>query len=1183
MSSIPTKIIFYNIIIHLDVFTHSFARVSMKLDYSPAANDQFFSQVLSCPLRPCSFDVYMNLTEDAANISIHTIGPQLVISGYAFPGSAIEHILHFNTDYSTQTPSITINSNVIGNDIVLNPFMLLKQPQNRSLSSIQADYWRDGSIEGYLANVSFSLFGTGFTAPVSINNYGLSFHANALLFDLYKANLIGNSPPDSTFDDFTLNIDGAFLNGPDSFVNNLEHYIYNYVRTKYMQSQERITNAQAEINHITSLIQQYNQTLAEYQMNLTALSLIQNIALNKVIESAAFVHTTQMSLNASVQQTLSDILSACENINCPNMCLPRALCQSCDNHLTLGERGTKYAGSVRTKQLQNKEQIVTEKKWHTENTCRTTINIKGWGETTFGQTCSYKTVSGNVTQEKQVTYYDWVNMSQIQVSEIDDHPYTVEQVCCSENCDIQIMNFSCAINNAGCRIAQKPAIDVLTEAEKALVEPVLQLYQANMNLSIAKTELALIEAKYSVLEIQYNKTSAKLVKLLKQLKASNNALMAIQGEVSPFLEIVQVLESNSIQQLLLKNISFFVAVMETSPTKFPIDILCSIPSHDTTLTITIETDFSSTEPILFRFIADNVLMDLIQYFENVGAKQRRSVFQPSYNHQQFMEKCASLKIVKMFLNELNQSLEFVLLKSNEALHNVTLVAERISNITSMEPLEFPHINFTFLNETYQYVIDEDDLFLEAKNDSSIKDLTWLFSELQKWTLLLTTSVSHNLFSSWQHGIMSVYGKFGLKNIANQSCYSFTDCLTTVGNIVHDLVIDTEINQSSLLTALPSAKQSLLQLSLSNDISIPEASSHINKMYDIITAIDNSNYWCGGLPVITQHPMSISYVEVNTLLNLSCAAQSTVQPLTYSWRKDGFVLPYSTTSNLIINITTLLDEGQYQCTASNAIGTVESHLAEVYIYTPPAIVLSPSNYATFEGSDNGGWFACNATGHPLPGYQWYYRSPNTSQWVAVKSSDSNELVVHKPTSQDEGWYKCEAFIGNTSVYSQAAYLTVYAASFSTLKVPMELLMIILHPLPKITNQYEEGLKELLRLNIASYIEDNKVKVTDIVTLFGYNNVTVHVLVTFALSYHHNYSKSQLISDQATGALANKDTFMTNLVKFETKLQQKTLYFDYKNSTYASIGLLLEIGELIYDCPNGRGLQYANFLCSKLYNL
>ena len=53
----------------------------------------------------------------------------------------------------------------------------------------------------------------------------------------------------------------------------------------------------------------------------------------------------------------------------------------------------------------------------------------------------------------------------------------------------------------------------------------LQLYQANMNLSIANTELALVEAKYSVLEIQYNKTSAKLVKLLKQLKASNNALV----------------------------------------------------------------------------------------------------------------------------------------------------------------------------------------------------------------------------------------------------------------------------------------------------------------------------------------------------------------------------------------------------------------------------------------------------------------------------------------------------------------------------------------------------------------------------------------------------------------------------------------------------------------------------------
>ena len=106
----------------------------MKVEYSPAANDEFFSQVLPCSLRPCPFDVYMNLTESSSNIkdiSIHTIGPQLVISGYTFPGSAIKHVLHFNTDYSVQTPSITINSNVIGNDIVLNPFMLLKQPQDK--------------------------------------------------------------------------------------------------------------------------------------------------------------------------------------------------------------------------------------------------------------------------------------------------------------------------------------------------------------------------------------------------------------------------------------------------------------------------------------------------------------------------------------------------------------------------------------------------------------------------------------------------------------------------------------------------------------------------------------------------------------------------------------------------------------------------------------------------------------------------------------------------------------------------------------------------------------------------------------------------------------------------------------------------------------------------------------------
>ena len=164
-------------------------------------------------------------------------------------------------------------------------------------------------------------------------------------------------------------------------------------------------------------------------------------------------------------------------------------------------------------------------------------------------------------------------MSQVQVLQVDDHPYTVEQICCSEACGTQIIDFICAISNAGCHIAQKPAIDALTEAEKALIEPVLQLYQANMNLSIAKTELALVESKYAVTEIQYNKTIKELVNLQNQLGTSNDGLSAIQDELSPILEIAQLLESNSIQQLLrLKNVSFFITVMETSPTIFPINI-----------------------------------------------------------------------------------------------------------------------------------------------------------------------------------------------------------------------------------------------------------------------------------------------------------------------------------------------------------------------------------------------------------------------------------------------------------------------------------------------------------------------------------------------------------------------------------------------------------------------------------
>ena len=1159
----------------------------MKLDYSAGRKDELFSKVFQCVNQACPFDVFVQLPDLKIidYISLRTNHITLSIDGYSFEKGALDHVITINS--SSDDPQLTgaqllIESNITGSQLILNPFISLRQPE--AGSAISAGYWKNGSFVAKLPKVAFSILDTLFTAPVFIDSdSGLMFRDDDIsILSSYKAGITGRSYQQNNWDDISLIINGDFKTGPDgSFVSDLETYVHDYANIKVQDARERVLNTQLAVERTKSLIREYNDTLTNKQTNLTTLNDLYTIASNKVAQFAEGINQAQDLIdnaNSSQLAVLHKLQSICTDLPCADMCLPTVMCKSCDNQLTIDNWG--IVNNIQLEELlQYQRSLVTEEKWNIQRLCRIITKIRSWAVVSFGQICSYKTVFSNVTHEAGVTYIERVNVSQIQAAIVNTLEYILNEFCCqSVMCGAQSSNYSCTVSNAGCHIAQTSALNTMTDAQQALVAPLLQLPQAKINHSIAQVESTLIESQINATQVAINQTQKVLQNLLSQYQQALDNLQSVQEDQQLMLTIWENLNTSTIQQLLrLNGVSFTANISnESTSTLINVSITCSIPVTDATLTITDTIDLTAALPLIQRDLANRILNSLGIQLESGANKRKRSILIPSFNKQQFETKCASLNDLKGFLTQLNQSLEYALGKAQEIKSNLSDAAASIPSILSTNTLNFSQINFSYLQSEFHIVLEPENLLTQATTDPSIVNLTSAIIGLRRSILLQSLEIDSTHFISWQTGMVSLY-KEGITMLANTSCYGFTDCLTVLTNVLRDLISDAPSNiiDHNLMSFLSTAKQALLQLSLSTNISLVGAASLDNGVNDIVHHIEDAQYWCSRLPIITQHPKSTVHVVMNDTLTLESAAES-IQPLRYRWKKDGFTLQISSSPVLVIAETTLLDEGQYQCTVMNNIGTVGSHLANVYIIVPPTIVLSPSDTMTFEGSDNGGWFACNASGHPTPGYQWFY-SLDKSNWTLVEDSASNELVVFKPTLSEEGWYRCRAFIGGYVDYSEPAFLIVRRASFSTLNFPIEFLMILLNKNPTVPTNNTDGIKHMLynKLRNHTLTHDDQIGIKNFELLYSHSNSRVTVDTGFYLEF--DYSLFILISDQADLALPHMQDLIQSTLTLEGKMGE--LYFDINDVSYISLRQSLLIGNIQYLCSAGQGVTDGNFICSK----
>ncbi|XP_060913968.1 basement membrane-specific heparan sulfate proteoglycan core protein isoform X1 [Labrus mixtus] len=149
--------------------------------------------------------------------------------------------------------------------------------------------------------------------------------------------------------------------------------------------------------------------------------------------------------------------------------------------------------------------------------------------------------------------------------------------------------------------------------------------------------------------------------------------------------------------------------------------------------------------------------------------------------------------------------------------------------------------------------------------------------------------------------------------------------------------------------------------------------------------------------------SVQTVMIGNSVEFECQAVGDPEP-TVKWSKVGGSLPAHIMVKggmLKIEQVTEADAGQYRCTATNDVGSVQSQVV-LNVQSLPQIAALPETKEVTVGSD--AVLPCVASGYPVPDIKW---AKLDAELPPKCFQDVNVLTVPRVTHEDSGTYVCTA--------------------------------------------------------------------------------------------------------------------------------------------------------------------------------
>ncbi|XP_071944831.1 basement membrane-specific heparan sulfate proteoglycan core protein-like [Antedon mediterranea] len=159
------------------------------------------------------------------------------------------------------------------------------------------------------------------------------------------------------------------------------------------------------------------------------------------------------------------------------------------------------------------------------------------------------------------------------------------------------------------------------------------------------------------------------------------------------------------------------------------------------------------------------------------------------------------------------------------------------------------------------------------------------------------------------------------------------------------------------------------------------------------------------PVADVMPTSQTLIAGESI-QLQCVAKQGTGPLTYTWDKEGGVIPYTAIIGdyglLTIHFASANDTGRYICTCSNSAGSSRSY-SDITVLVPPKVTVVP--YSLMRAIGSAVEFNCRVlAGSPTPRITW---EKENGQMPDSVSYVNNNLVLSNLAFEDEGIYICRA--------------------------------------------------------------------------------------------------------------------------------------------------------------------------------
>ena len=1132
------------------------------------------------------------------------------VGRFQFNGNSLVHILSVvgnandynlicvSNDMITSNTRVFLHTKFISDTdrFQLGYFMTLRPDD--SLNALAISFSKDTTtFVGKMLVVDFTLLGTTFTAEVDIDQDGLRFSANCSMFGRYPIQLTGMADQNSEWNGLPIELSGNFMMSETNIPYLLQTEIHDYVAFVAERARLSLRSANMALQRARNQFESVNNTYTTRLQDYEAKCRGYDEAMAELQNATAEMTVAQEVVNlveGPLREARERINTICEIEVCNDICIPGTICEECTAAISSTVQGACQVPCEKTDYVQMFVGVRAYScwRWLAILQCVYLCYCPSWSICVAGRACRYTSVCARTTCYEDIFETVPITYTGTCIEQCDTGIMTtdvVEQCCVLSNCGSLVPNNTCTQLNSQCQMARDAAYVQLSESEAALYEPLEQLDAARQRVSRAQVNVARLRSEKSIAEQLLNQSRMAYTASQNSVNFAKTVHQLLLDQLNQSLTFANILNEVTEHVAQINDVTFLVTIETESPSTIPVLVNYSFPQLGTTHLEQIILDFDYINSSLMQRAIDltNGAFDMLsrrrkRQTDNDTITGQRDI---DRNAMYYGERCTDIRNLQDYVNELVKSLQTIgnvsAASKDEVMRSVMALANSSANSLSNNATSA--VNLTYLEMEFGATIN--------MNESDTSAVTSLLNDLKELTLQLAQSIGENSFSEWQVKMEDIHNQ--TESAAGHFCFGFSDCLVTVGEVTGNLLRLTPLSKAAeLFVKLREAENDLLDLALQPNLTIDEAIGKTDKIINVLEDFSQLNYWCASIPNITIQPEErVTTVENDTVI-LTCEAESLV-PVNYKWKKGSVDVLDTNSNTLVIENIKFYDAENYTCIATNHIGSVSSSNASVEVHEFPAFFLQPDHQDIYLRDQNGAHFKCNATGIPYPGFRWYYKPHNETEFTLVPGEDENEYIIPNTVPEHDGVYYCEAYNEQGAIQSRQVNLTVLGTTVAQLAQYFTFTINVVA-----NDSFDDAIDEASNLTTESNSPQNTlaehliIVLNDITDLrrTTIENVTISTLDDTSLSitmglYSYSISYSGVNSNDLLliGPEARNEWGIV-INELLDLLQNEEVIISDGLAIYQVSSSSLQMSDIQLACPQGAAIYEDNqFLCGKSISL